>query len=141
MAADKVQIVLSFGRSLAAIQDKHGLLAIYGPIPPNAKSYDVTALLEIGGQQPLPASGSGLGYGVLFDARRSRAVVQFGDMMRILLESDIFDHYSIFKIGLPNAPIEARDHYWAESATPAAAAAATAQQATEQLRGTASPSH
>jgi hypothetical protein len=118
MEADKAQFVLSFAHSLAAIQEKHGLLAIYGPLPPNAKSYYMTELLAMGGQQqPLPASGSGLGYGVLFDARHSRAVVQFGDKMRVLLESDIFIHYSIFKIGIPNAPMEARDCYWQISRT------------------------
>jgi hypothetical protein len=121
MPADRARLVLSVGRSLVAIQEQHGLLVIYGPIPLNARSYDITAILAIGGRQaPQPASGSGLGYGVLFDARHSRAVVQFGDMMRVLLESDIFDHYSIFKIGIPNAPMEARDSFWAQSriATP-----------------------
>ena len=125
MEADEARFLLTFAHSLAAIQQTHGLLVIYGPIPPNALSYDLTELLALVGKQPLPPSESGLGYGVLFDARHSRAVVQFGDMMRILLESDIFDHYSIFKIGLPNAPMKDRDLYWNESGP----AAATAKQA------------
>ena len=114
MHPEKAKRFLTYARSLAAIQEKHGLLVIYGPIPPYAQSYDVTELLSFGGHQPQPAR-SGLGYGVLFDARDTRAVVQFGDAMRILLVSDIFDHYTVIKTGLPNAPKQHRESYWAES--------------------------
>ena len=81
--------------------------------------YDVTILLEPCEKKPTPSSGAGFGYGVLFDARHSRMVVQFGDKMCILLGSDIFDLFSISNTRLPNAykAREIRDTYWAEYST------------------------
>ena len=100
--AEKAQFWLRFAQSLNAIQERHGLLVLYGPIPHDAESYDVTILL--GSCDKKPESSAGFGYGLLFDTRNFRAAVQFGDTRRVFLESDIFELFSIYRTGLPHAP-------------------------------------
>lgn len=85
-------------------------MVVYGPLPPNAESYNVEPILAHEEQQ-LPIAAAGFGYGVIFDVRESRVTVQFGTSMHTILESDIFDRFSLFKTGLMNVPEDLRDEF------------------------------
>lgn len=110
---EKAQFLAPIGRSLSAIFEKHGLIVVHGPLPPHAKTYDVSLLLTFRDDQPEPEPKPGFGYGVIFDTIDSVAIVQFADDFYNILESDILDRFSLFKTGLPNPPKDLRDKFFA----------------------------
>ena len=116
MAKEKAQFLIPIAKSLPAILECHGLIAVYGPLPPDAETYDVNSIFRQKNDLPPPESEPGCGNGLIFDVRNSRVTVQFRSRMHTLVESEILEHFSLFKTGIPNPPKAVRDEILGDTA-------------------------